>query len=492
MSPARKRRATSTSNFGVSRRESHDSSGFYGRFPVPVIDDDDAIEHQDLVDTIFAGSAEDMYQVADNSVGLVVTSPPYFAGKAYEEDIGNGVVPSSYQNYLAMLRSVFDECKRVLEPGGRIAVNVANLGRRPYRSLSADVIRILQDDLGLLLRGEIIWVKGQGTSGSCAWGSFQQPGNPVLRDRTERIIVASKGRFDRARSKEERAATGLPSSSTIFRDEFMDFTTDVWEFPPESASRIGHPAPYPVELPSRLIDLYTYEGDLVLDPFMGSGTTAVAAVRSNRRYIGYDTDPAYIERAEERITSAREEIERRNETGILSRPVLAVVGAPASEDDVEDFQRRAVREGRKAQDFARDLLVHFGFEQIQDRVKLACGVEVNFTATDQGKSNGRDEGIWYFDVSGAFTSSRPGLKRTDTLWKAVGRAAVIHEHHQQIGDHRQPRLVLLTTDLPPRNSTGWRVLQQMTGDGKPIHAVIEMRNPQDQRRLESFSRGIQK
>ena len=96
---------------------------------------------------------------------------------------------------------------RVLEPGGRIAVNVANLGRKPYRSLSSDVMRILED-LGLLLRGEIIWQKGKSTSGSCAWGSFRSPANPVLRDITERVIVASKGRFDRARSQEERKCRG--------------------------------------------------------------------------------------------------------------------------------------------------------------------------------------------------------------------------------------------------------------------------------------------
>ena len=141
---------------------------------------------------------------------------------------------------------MFDECKRVLEPGGRIAVNVANLGRRPYRSLAGDVTEILQD-LGLLLRGEVVWWKGRAAGGSCAWGTFQRPGNPVLRDVTERIVIASKGRFDRALRPEERHRVGLPSTATISRDEFLEATTDLWEIPPESATRVGHPAPFPVE-----------------------------------------------------------------------------------------------------------------------------------------------------------------------------------------------------------------------------------------------------
>ena len=160
---------------------------------------------------------------------------------------------------------------RTLEPGGRLAINVANLGRKPYRSLSADVIRILQDDLGLLLRGEIIWRKANASSGSCAWGSWRSPANPVLRDVTERIIVASKGRFNRALAAAQRRADGLPYQATIGRDEFMAATLDVWDISAAHAGRIGHPAPFPVELPARLIQMYTYERDLVLDPFMGSG-----------------------------------------------------------------------------------------------------------------------------------------------------------------------------------------------------------------------------
>ena len=185
-----------------------------------------------------------MEAVADDSVALVVTSPPYFAGKQYQEELDREGVPGSYIEYLALLRDVFAECKRVLEPGGRIAVNVANLGRKPYRSLAADVMTILQDDLHLLPRGEIVWQKGEGASGSCAWGSFRSAANPVLRDVTERVIVASKGRFGRARSPKERRREGLPHESSVGADDFMALTLDVWDIPPESAVRVRHPAAF--------------------------------------------------------------------------------------------------------------------------------------------------------------------------------------------------------------------------------------------------------
>lgn len=255
------------------------------------------------VDQLFCADARTMTpdQVADRSVALLVTSPPYFTGKEYETDLAAGHVPSSYVEYLEMIYDVLAICLTKLEPGGRMAINVANLGRKPYRSLSADLISILQDDLGMLLRGEIIWQKARGAGGSCAWGSFRSPQNPVLRDVTERVIVASKGRFDRAVKRPIREQRGLPHQATIETEDFLEATIDVWEMPSASATRIGHPAPFPVDLPRRLIDLYTYSDDLVLDPFIGSGTTAVAAIEAGRHYVGFDTEQSYIELAEQRI-----------------------------------------------------------------------------------------------------------------------------------------------------------------------------------------------
>lgn len=297
--------ATVTSEFGSGKRESHDATPFYGRFTAPVVSDDDDVTRPAVVDKLFVGDARHITdaQVSDNSVALMVTSPPYFAGKEYENDLEKGHVPSSYAEYLEMLHDVFEVCLRKLEPGGRMAINVANLGRKPYRSLSADVIGILQDDLAMLLRGEVIWQKARGAGGSCAWGSFRSPQNPVLRDVTERVIIASKGRFDRAIKRSEREAAGMPSEPTIETDDFLEATLDVWEIRSERATSVGHPAPFPVELPRRLIELYTYRGDLVLDPFVGSGTTAIAARRTGRHYVGFDTEHGYIALANGRVAA---------------------------------------------------------------------------------------------------------------------------------------------------------------------------------------------
>ncbi len=302
---------TTTSSFGVSRRENHDATPFYERFTAPELSSATDVASRKDIDDIFGDDARHMEKVDDNSVALVVTSPPYFAGKEYETALGEGHVPATYAAYLKMLEEVFAECVRKLEPGGRIAVNVANLGRKPYRSLSGDVTWILQDRLRLLLRGEVIWLKARGAAGSCAWGSFQRPANPVLRDLTERVVIASKGRFDRGMSRASVRQTAEPSIGSVDLPRRVHGSHDrSLGDTPESASRVDHPAPFPVELPERLIHLYTYRGDLVLDPFMGSGTTAVAAIRTERHYVGYDTDPSYVERAKKRIENEVDRAQR--------------------------------------------------------------------------------------------------------------------------------------------------------------------------------------
>ena len=240
-----------------------------------------------VVDQIFHKSSESMTEVADNSVALMVTSPPYHVGKEYDSD-------ESFDDYLALLRRVFAETYRVLEPGGRAVVNVANLGRRPYIPLNAH-IALMMTELGYLMRGEVIWRKAAGANGSCAWGSWRSASNPTLRDTHEYCLCFSKGEFRRQRR----------GANTIEADEFLAATLSVWDIRPESARRVGHPAPFPVELPARFIQLYTFEGDLVLDPFMGAGTTAVAALQAGRHYIGYDTDADYVAAATARVEKER-------------------------------------------------------------------------------------------------------------------------------------------------------------------------------------------
>lgn len=471
---ARLRRPTATARFGSSRRESHDATAFYERFVAPELSTDATVLRSKKVDVIYRHDARDMRgKVESNSVALVVTSPPYFAGKEYEETLGQDGVPGTYFEYLALLHGVFEECKRVLEPGGRIAVNVANLGRRPYRSLAGDVTDILQD-LGLLLRGEVVWWKGRAAGGSCAWGTFQRPSNPVLRDVTERIVIASKGRFDRALKPVERLDRSLPSTATISRDEFLEATTDLWEIPPESATRVGHPAPFPVELPKRLIELYTYEDDVVLDPFMGSGTTAVAALRTDRHFIGFDTDQSYVDRATDRIRDEEARLRRRE--SVATVPFRVQLPAGSSGEEIPDLQARAVQEGRQAKDLAGILLETCGFREVRSDVKFpGLGIEVSFLAVDQAGQE------WAFDVSGAFTASRAGLRRTDTLWKALGKASVLHEGRGDL------RLVLLTTDAPARGSAGDAALKVLKGPGRPVFDLVELLNTADQERLQGYA-----
>ena len=278
---------TQTQSFGTSKREGHDASAYYARRMAQAKISDDATVNEappDAVDRIYGHSSEKMRELPDNCVALMVTSPPYNVGKDYDKDL-------SMDEYLGLLRGVFEETYRVLQPGGRACVNVANVGRKPYVPL-ASFVNQLMIDIGYLMRGEIIWVKAKGASGSCAWGSWKSASNPTLRDLHEYVLVFSKGRFDRV-SK---------GANTIDRDAFIRDTLSVWEIPPASARKVGHPAPFPVELPRRLIELYTFKGDLVIDPFCGAGSACVAAKETGRHYVGYDIEQKYVDLCEERLS----------------------------------------------------------------------------------------------------------------------------------------------------------------------------------------------
>jgi len=296
----RQRKTTKTSSFGTTGHVGHDSSEFYAGnlYKGQLQEQESPYKENPLppasLDHIFCHSAEGMTELPDTSVHLMVTSPPYNVGKEYDQDL-------PLEDYLSFLERVWQETWRVLVPGGRMAINVANLGRKPYIPLHAHIIeQVIR--LGFLMRGEIIWNKAASASPSTAWGSWKSAGNPTLRDVHEYILVFSKGTFKRP-NPEERP-------STISREEFLEFNKSVWSFPAESARKIGHPAPFPVELPRRLVQLYTFAGEVVLDPFMGSGQTALAAIRSGRYYVGYETDEKYTALAQQRITDDKQSTRR--------------------------------------------------------------------------------------------------------------------------------------------------------------------------------------
>ena len=302
---AKKRKGTTTSSFGVNGRINHDSSKFYNSrlyselgIKASKKGPADQPFPEKYLNKVIKASAENMKHLADNSVHLMITSPPYNAAKDYDEDL-------SLKEYLALLEQVFRETYRVLVHGGRACINVANLGRKPYIPLTTFITKMMMD-IGFLMRGEILWDKGASASSSTAWGSWKSASNPILRDVHEYILIFSKGDYKRHLTKEQKTV----KKNSIGRDEFLEWTKTVWQMPAESARRVGHPAPFPEELPRRLIHLYSFETDIVLDPFMGSGTTAVAALKSGRNFVGYEIMADYLKLARKRIAQARKGVMR--------------------------------------------------------------------------------------------------------------------------------------------------------------------------------------
>jgi len=286
-----RKRGTKTSSFGSPGRINHDSSSFYSSKLYEGIPLEKKVKYtlnsvpEKFIDKIFCKSSEKMTELPENSIHLMVTSPPYNVGKEYDKNF-------TLDEYLKLLKNVWKEVYRVLVPGGRACINIANLGRKPYIPLHSLIIQTMLN-IGFLMRGEIIWNKASSASPSTAWGSWRSASNPTLRDVHEYILVFSKDMFTRHKEEDQK--------STITREEFLEYTKSVWSFKAEPARKIGHPAPFPVELPYRLIQLYTYEGEVILDPFVGSGQTALAAIKTKRHYIGYDINKDYVKLARRRI-----------------------------------------------------------------------------------------------------------------------------------------------------------------------------------------------
>jgi modification methylase len=290
-----RRKGTESSSFGTNGRINHDSSKFYDSKLYKKLENNKKINKEtnlfpiNLLNRTISGSAENMSMIPDNSLHLMITSPPYNVSKEYDEDL-------SISEYLVMLKKVFTETYRVLVNGGRACINVANLGRKPYIPLS-DYISKMMTEIGFNMRGEIIWNKAASASPSTAWGSWMSASNPTLRDIHEYILVFSKGDYKRHRNKKEMEI----KQNTIVRENFMEWTKSIWTFKAESAKKIGHPAPFPIDLPYRLIQLYSFKTDIILDPFMGSGTTAIAALKDNRKYVGFEINKDYIKLANKRV-----------------------------------------------------------------------------------------------------------------------------------------------------------------------------------------------
>jgi DNA modification methylase len=287
----KKRKGTRTSRFGVSKRENHDSTVFYaGKMyegskineKLPEIEN---VVPSEVFDKVLCQDSRRMENLPDSSIHLMVTSPPYNVGKEYDADL-------NLSEYFEMLKDVFAETYRVLVNGGRACVNIANVGRKPYIPYHKFIIDKMLD-VGFLMRGEIIWDKGAGAGSSTAWGSWKSASNPTLRDVHEYILIFSKNKFTRCKTEGKE--------NTISRDEFLQLTKSVWSFLPESAKQVGHPAPFPVELPYRCIQLYTYKGEIVLDPFAGVASTAIAALKTGRHFVCFDNNPEYVKQARNRI-----------------------------------------------------------------------------------------------------------------------------------------------------------------------------------------------
>ena len=293
MTQRRKNGGTKTSSFGSPGRIGHDSSSFYasrlyeGQAKAKKVRYVENEIPAEFLDKIICSSSEKMKELPDNSVHLMVTSPPYNVGKEYDEDF-------TLEGYLEFLKRVWKETYRVLVPGGRACINIANLGRKPYIPLHTFIIGDMLE-LGFLMRGEIIWNKATSASSSTAWGSWLSAKNAILRDIHEYILIFCKDTFSRANP--------FKRENTIRKEEFLEFTKSIWTFPAVSARKVGHPAPFPRELPYRCIQLYTFKDEVVLDPFIGSGQTALAAIKANRHYVGYEINNAYVKLAGNRIFS---------------------------------------------------------------------------------------------------------------------------------------------------------------------------------------------
>ena len=249
-----------------------------------------APDHPIPVNRIICGDSRDVLRdLPEESVDLIITSPPYNFGHAYAQDTHDDT--HDWNEYFATLLTVWKECERVLKPGGRIAVNVQPLFS-DYVPTHHVISRQLAS-LGLLWKAEFLWEKNNYNAKFTAWGSWKSPSMPYIKYTWEFIEV-----FDKITHKK----SGKRENIDIDAEEFKEWVMGRWTFPPETRMKdYDHPAMFPEELPRRLMKLFSYRDDLVLDPFNGVGTTSLVAMKNQRRFIGIDNSSQYCIRAFDRL-----------------------------------------------------------------------------------------------------------------------------------------------------------------------------------------------
>ena len=258
---------------------------------------DEIIKNEIADAVIYNHDSSDMSMIPDGSVNLIITSPPYWTLKDYdiEGQIGKG--SSSYDYYINELNKVWKECVRVLTPDGKICINImpflltgkaARFERRETRLVLGDIEKFM-DSTGCMFQfGLYIWDKRKIARFS-SFGSYPYPPNIFSTYPYEWITVFSK------KGKRKPVPKEIKEKSKLTTEEWQKWAINsIWEMQPAKAKAEGHPAPFPKELPTRLIKLYSFWGDTVLDPFAGTGTTLLAAQELGRKSIGFELNPEYI------------------------------------------------------------------------------------------------------------------------------------------------------------------------------------------------------
>jgi len=269
-----------------ARKEKTREGSKFRNKPIPVKDRPDISR---LENRIFTGDAETVLKrIPDESVDIVLTSPPYNFGLDYG---GNDEDSTRWDEYFSKIARIWSECCRVLIPGGRLIVNV-----QPLFSDYVPTHHIISNqlhDLGLLWKGEILWEKNNYNCKYTAWGSWASPSMPYLKYTWEFVEIFTK---------ETHKKVGDRNNIDIDPEDFKKWVVAKWSIAPERKMKeYDHPAMFPEELVNRLLKLFSYRGDLVLDPFSGVGTTAVVARQTGRRYIGIDISAKYNSTAKKRL-----------------------------------------------------------------------------------------------------------------------------------------------------------------------------------------------